>query len=70
VRQAREEWKAHRQPHMRQSIDRLVFLDETGTTTKMTRLRGRVRRGTRLKANAPSVIELPRPSLRGCAAMA
>jgi transposase len=53
VRQAREEWKTHRQPRMRQSIDRLVFLDETGTTTKMTRLRGRARRGTRLKANAP-----------------
>ena len=29
--------------------DRLVFLDETGTTTKMTRLRGRARRGQRLK---------------------
>ena len=38
---------------MRQQIDRLVFLDETGTTTKMTRLRGRSRRGTRLKAGAP-----------------
>jgi hypothetical protein len=53
VRQAREEWKAHRQPLMRENIDRLIFLDETGTTTKMTRLRGRARRGTRLKANAP-----------------
>jgi transposase len=36
-----------REPH------RLVFLDETGTTTKMTRLRGRARRGHRLKARAP-----------------
>ncbi len=53
VRQAREEWKAHRQPRMRENIHRLVFLDETGTTTKMTRLRGRARRGTRLKADAP-----------------
>jgi transposase len=53
VRQAREEWKAHRQPRMRGNSHRLVFLDETGTTTKMTRLRGRARRGTRLKANAP-----------------
>ena len=42
-----------RQPHMRQQTNRLVFLDETGTTTKMTRLRGRARRGVRLKATAP-----------------
>lgn len=39
-------WKAHRQPRMRENIHRLVFLDETGMTTKMTRLRGRARRGT------------------------
>ena len=42
-----------RQPRMRQEVHRLVFLDETGTTTKMTRLRGRARRGARLKADAP-----------------
>jgi transposase len=35
------------QPH------RLVFLDETGTSTKMTRLRGRCLRGRRLFARAP-----------------
>jgi hypothetical protein len=50
VRQARGERKALRQPRMRQQIHRLVFLDETGTTTKMTRLRGR----DRLKATARS----------------
>jgi transposase len=33
--------------------ERLVFIDETGTTTKMTRLRGRARRGQRLKMKAP-----------------
>ena len=38
---------------MREEVHRLVFLDETGTTTKMTRLRGRARRGGRLKADAP-----------------
>ena len=53
VRQARDEWKAHRQPRMCEEVHRLVFLDETGTTTKMTRLRGRARRGARLKADAP-----------------
>jgi len=53
VRQARDEWKGLRQPRMRQEIHRLVFLDETGTTTKMTRLRGQARRGARLKADAP-----------------
>jgi hypothetical protein len=39
VRQARDKWKAYRQPRMRAGVHRLVFLDETGTTTKMTRLR-------------------------------
>jgi len=53
VRQARDEWEAHRKPRMREAVHRLVFLDETGTTTKMTRLRGRARRGARLKAKAP-----------------
>ncbi len=38
---------------MRLEPDRLVFVDETGTTTKMTRLRGRARRGERVKASAP-----------------
>jgi transposase len=38
---------------MRRATHRLVFLDETGTTTKMTRLRGRAPKGKRLKAAAP-----------------
>jgi transposase len=38
---------------MRQEPHRLVFIDETATTTKMTRLRGRARKGERLKARAP-----------------
>jgi transposase len=38
---------------MQQEPHRLVFIDETGTTTKMTRLRGRARRGERLRASAP-----------------
>lgn len=53
VLQARKDWRALRQPRMREEIHRLIFLDETGTTTKMTRQRGRSRRGARLKANAP-----------------
>jgi len=53
VKQKRREWITHRQPRMRQEPQRLVFLDETGTTTKMTRLRGRSRRGERLHATAP-----------------
>ena len=32
---------------------RLIFLDETGTTTKMTRLRGRCLKGQRLLSKAP-----------------
>jgi transposase len=38
---------------MRQEPHRLVFVDETATTTKMTRLRGRARCGQRLRARAP-----------------
>ena len=38
---------------MRDAPHRLVVIDETSTTTKMTRLRGRSRRGTRLTATAP-----------------
>jgi transposase len=38
---------------MRREPQRLVFVDETGTTTKMTRLRGRSLKGKRLHAKAP-----------------
>jgi transposase len=38
---------------MRLEAHRLVFIDETGTNTKMTRLRGRCLKGQRLKARAP-----------------
>jgi transposase len=38
---------------MRREAHRLVFVDETGTNTKMTRLRGRCPRGRRLRATAP-----------------
>ena len=38
---------------MRLDPSRLVFIDETSLNTKMTRLRGRSRRGTRLRARAP-----------------
>jgi transposase len=53
VRQAREHWRSKRQPRMQQEPHRLVFLDETGPSTKMTRLRGRCRKGERLRMSAP-----------------
>ena len=53
VRQARDHWHSKRQPRMQQEPHRLVFLDETGTSTKMTRLRGRCLKGQRLYAKAP-----------------
>ena len=53
VRARRREWIGRRQPRRRDEPQRLVFVDETGTTTKMTRLRGRSRRGNRLRADAP-----------------
>ena len=49
----RRVWRGNRQPRMRQEPHRLAFIDETATTTKMTRLRGRARRGQRFKARAP-----------------
>jgi transposase len=50
---ARAEWKNARQPIMNRERHRLVFIDETGTTTKMTRLRGRCAKGERLHSKAP-----------------
>jgi hypothetical protein len=38
---------------MKKRPERLIFIDETGTTTKITRLRGRARLGRRLKRKAP-----------------
>jgi len=53
VREERRVWTEQRQPRMRQQPHRLVFLDETFVTTKMTRRRGRARKGQRLRASAP-----------------
>jgi transposase len=53
VVRARRVWQVNRQPWMKKRPERLVFIDETGTTTKMTRLCGRARRGKRLKMKAP-----------------
>ena len=50
VAAAREQWRA-----MQSAIDpsKLVFIDETGTATNLTRLRGRAPRGKRLIGRAP-----------------
>ena len=53
VREERRVWHAQRQPRMRQQPYRLVFLDETYVNTKMARLRGRSRKGERLRMSAP-----------------
>jgi transposase len=50
VAQAREAWKASQADL---DPDKLVFIDETGASTKMVRLRGRCPRGERLLAKAP-----------------
>ena len=47
---AREAWIAA-QPGL--DPTRLVFIDETGTSTSMARLRGRAKRGTRLVGRVP-----------------
>jgi transposase len=53
VAERRREWINERQPAMRREPGRLVFIDETSVNTKMARLRGRARKGKRLKASAP-----------------
>jgi len=53
VRDERRVWHAQRQARMREQPHRLIFLDETYVHTKMTRLRGRSRKGQRLSASAP-----------------
>jgi DDE superfamily endonuclease len=50
VAAARTAW-ADNQPKL--DPDRLVFIDETGTSTKMARLRGRAPRGKRLVGKIP-----------------
>lgn len=50
MKQAREEWK---QSQTAADPARLVFLDESGAKTNMTRLRGRAKGGTRCIDDAP-----------------
>jgi transposase len=50
VAEARQRWKSE-QPRL--DAKRLVFVDETGTSTKMVRTHGRCRRGLRLIGKAP-----------------
>ena len=50
VRTARANWK---QEQPRLDPKKLIFIDETGTSTNMTRLRGRAARGQRLLAKVP-----------------
>jgi transposase len=50
VKKRREEW-AFEQGHL--DAERLVFIDESGAKTNMTRLRGRSLHGARLKDSAP-----------------
>lgn len=52
MRAARYAWQSRRVPGMRREPHRLVFIDETAVTTKMTRRRGRSTRGTRLETDA------------------
>ena len=47
IREERRVWRTQRQARMREQPHRRVFLDETFVNTKMTRLRGRSRKGQR-----------------------
>ena len=50
VRQARQEWF---EGQLDLDPDRLIFIDETGTSTKMARTHGRAPRGERLRMGVP-----------------
>jgi transposase len=50
VAQARQNWKAEQTTF---DPDRLVFIDETGASTNMVRLRGRCSKGKRLVSKTP-----------------
>ena len=52
VRNVRHDW-GRRQKAMQDQPHRLIFLDETGTNTKMTREYGRSLRGKRLTKEMP-----------------
>ena len=71
VRRARQAWRG-RQRTMQLRPHRLVFLDETGTTTRITRLYGRSPKGQRLRAKAPFGHWKTRPFIAGlrCDALA
>lgn len=53
VTRERNTWIGKRLPIMRGMPHRLVFIDETSTSTKLTRLRGRSPRGERLPGAVP-----------------
>ena len=53
VAERRRVWIDERQPLMRQTPARLVFIDETAVTTKLTRLRGRSLCGEASSGDAP-----------------
>jgi transposase len=53
VAKLRNVWIHKRQPIMRAMPHRLAFIDETSTSTKLTRLRGRAPKGERLPGAAP-----------------
>lgn len=68
MREARQDW-FEGQPNL--DPDRLVFLDETATNTKMARLRGRSPRGERLRSPVPhghvwTPLQAQAESLDGC----
>ena len=69
VAERRREWIQKRQPRMRETPGRLVFIDETSVTTKLTRMRGRASAGRRLPAAAPFGRWQTRPSSPACVAM-
>ena len=68
VRDERRVWQPSVSRACASSRTAWCFLDETYVNTKMTRLRGRSRKGQRLRMSAPSATGRRTPSSQGCAA--
>lgn len=68
VRERRRGWIEQRRPRMRASPARLVFIDETAVTTKMTPCAAEARAPIAWRPTPPSAAGKPRPSSPACAA--
>lgn len=69
IREARELWTTRRKRFFAKALPRLIFVDETSTNTRLTKLAGR-RKASATGRMLRSANRIRRPSLPACAATA